>query len=170
MLLLMGLLGGIYLISDPVLLVNIATESAFTICSAIEAAENTMALVVWGEPGTLGTSFDQVWKAAERAAWVIDRVPPYLLGVIVGLILSDGNLHFTNCRAANARLQFQQSMIHFAYFYSVFWLCAPLCQSMFKFGTGLRKGTVYYFIRFHTRSLPFLTERPPPPRRTADKA
>src|SRR3954468_17698921 len=132
--LLIGLLGGIYLISDPVLLVNIATESAFTICSSIEAAENTMALVVWGEPGTLGTSFDLRWSAAERALWVIDRVPSYLLGVIVGLLLSDGNLNFTNCRAVNARLRFQQSYAHFHYFWLVFWLCAPLCQSRFKFG------------------------------------
>jgi hypothetical protein len=49
-------------------------------------------------------------------------------------------------------------MSHFPYFYSVFWLCAPLCQGMFKWGTSLRNGTVCYFVRFHTRSLPFLTE------------
>src|SRR3954447_23729179 len=82
-------------------------------CEGVES----MALVVWGEPGTLGTSFNLRWSAAERAAWVIDRVPPYLLGVIVGLILSDGYLQY---RGVNARLQFKQSMSHFAYFYSVF--------------------------------------------------
>jgi len=84
-------------------------------------------------------------------------VPPYLLGVIVGLIISDGNL-LLKPRAVNAYLQFQQSMSHFPYFYKAFWLCAPLCQGMFKFGTKLLNGTVYYFVRFHTRSLPFLTE------------
>src|SRR3954453_7722635 len=47
---------------------------------------------------------------------------------------------------------------HFPYFLQVFWIIAPLCQAMFKFGTGLRKGTVCYFNNFHTRSLPFLTE------------
>src|SRR4051794_27577997 len=38
-------------------------------------------------------------------------------------------------------------------------MLAPLCQSMFKFGTSIRKGTVCYFVRFQTRSLLFLTER-----------
>jgi len=141
MLLLMSLLDGINLISDPVLLVNIATESAFTICSAIEAAENTKALVVWGEPGTLGTSFGIRWTAAERAAWVIASVPPYLLSVIVGLILSDGNLQLKP-RGVNAYLRFQQSMSHFAYFNCVFWLSAPLCQGMFRIYTHTVKGTV----------------------------
>jgi len=56
-----------------------------------EGAES-MALVIWGEPGTLGTSFNIRWTTAERAAWVIDRVPPYLLAVIVGLIFSDCHL------------------------------------------------------------------------------
>src|SRR4051812_17425664 len=47
---------------------------------------------------------------------------------------------------------------HFPYFYSVFWLCAPLCQSMSKFQTNLRAGTLCYSVYFHTRVLPFLTE------------
>jgi hypothetical protein len=58
---------------------------------------------VGGGAGTLGTSFDQLWSAAERAAWVIDRVPSYLLGVIVGFILSDCHLSLTR-GAVNARL------------------------------------------------------------------
>jgi hypothetical protein len=53
-----------------------------------------LGLVVWGQPGTLGTTFDLRWSAAERALWVIDRVPSYLLGVIVGLQLSDGYLQY----------------------------------------------------------------------------
>src|SRR5436305_7228948 len=124
------------------------------------------ALVIWGEPGTLGTSFDLRWTAAERAAWVIASVPPYLLGVIVGLILSDGGLQY---RGGHARLQFQQSMSHFPYFMFVWNFLAPLCQGMFKFGTSMRLGTLCYFVKFSTRGLPFLTERPPTCR-TADKA
>jgi len=114
-------------------------------------------LVIWGEPGTLGTSFNIRWSAAERAAWVIDRVPPYLLDVIVGLILSDGYLRITR-KSVNALLFFQQSMSHFPYFYKAFWLCAPLCQGMFRIYTHTVKGTVCYAVRFHTRALPFLTE------------
>src|SRR3954451_21056700 len=79
-----------------------------------EGVSTGMELVIWGEPGTLGTSFNILWSAAERALWVIDRVPPYLLSVIVGLILSDGYLQYPG---HNARLQFVQSMSHFPYFY-----------------------------------------------------
>jgi|1186.fasta_scaffold1198029_1 hypothetical protein len=62
-----GLLSAaIFFFSDPVLLVDIARQdSAFTICSVVEPE----GLVVWGEPGTLGTSFGQLWTAAERAVW-----------------------------------------------------------------------------------------------------
>jgi len=49
-------------------------------------------------------------------------------------------------------------MSHFAYFYSVFWLCAPLCQGMFRIFTHTVRGTVCYAVRFQTRALPFLTE------------
>jgi len=49
-------------------------------------------------------------------------------------------------------------MIHFPYFYKVFWLCAPLCQGMFRIYTHMVKGTVCYAVRLHTRALPFLTE------------
>jgi LAGLIDADG DNA endonuclease family/Cytochrome b/b6/petB len=123
-----------------------------------EGVSTGMELVIWGEPGTLGTSFNIRWSAAERAAWVIDRVPPYLLSVIVGLILSDGSIRIVRGRI-NALLQFGQSMSHFAYFYCVFWLCAPLCQGMFRIFTQRVNGTVCYAVRFHTRSLPFLTEK-----------
>src|SRR4051812_45583253 len=78
-----------------------------------------LGLVVWGQPGALGTTFDLRWSDAERALWTIDGVPPYLLGVIVGLIISDGNLQLKPL-AVNAYLRFQQSMSHFPYFYMVF--------------------------------------------------
>jgi LAGLIDADG DNA endonuclease family/Cytochrome b/b6/petB len=123
-----------------------------------EGVSTGMELVIWGEPGTLGTSFNIRWSAAERAAWVIDRVPPYLLGVIVGLILSDTCLCFSTLRNVNARLQFEQSMSHFPYFMFVWNFLAPLCQGMFRIYTRTVSGTVCYAVRFHTRSLPFLTE------------
>src|SRR3954451_12410633 len=103
-----------------------------------EGVSTGMELVIWGDPGTLGTSFGILWSAAERALWVIDRVPPYLLSVIVGLILSDGYLQL-QYGGRNARLLFGQSMSHFPYFYKVFWLCAPLCQTMFRITTQTLK-------------------------------
>src|SRR3954447_21153867 len=124
-------------------------------CEGVES----MALVVWGEPGTLGTSFGQLWKAAERAAWVIECVPSYLLDVIVGLILSDCNLQLKP-KGVNAYLRFEQSMSHFPYFMFVWNFLAPLCQGIFRIYTRTVSGTVCYAVRFHTRCLPFLTERP----------
>jgi len=125
-------------------------------------------LVLWGTIGTLGTSFNERWTAAERALWTIGNVPTYLLSVVVGLLLSDGYLQIQR-GGVNARLQFLQSMSHFPYFMFVWNFLAPLCQGMFKFGTSMRLGTLCNFVRFSTRGLPFLTERPPT-RRTADKA
>src|SRR3954454_7402787 len=92
------------------------------------------ALVIWGEPGTLGTSFNVLWIAAERALWVIKCVPPYLLGIIVGLILSDCGLQLLRGRV-NACLRFKQSMSHFPYFMFVWNFLAPLCQGMFRIYT-----------------------------------
>jgi len=152
-------------ISDQANILICSNESLYIISSPLEPeitgralkVVGCTALVVWGEPGTLGTSFDILWSAAERALWVIDRVPPYLLGVIVGLLLSDGSIRIVR-RGVNAYLQFRQSMSHFPYFMLVWNFLAPLCQGMFRIYTLTVKGTVCYAVRFHTRSLPFLTE------------
>src|SRR3954463_7013749 len=95
-------------------------------------------LVIWGAIGTLGTSFDQRWTAAERALWTMNYIHPYLLGVIVGLILSDCNLQLKP-KGVNAYLHFVQSMSHFPYFMFVWYFLAPLCQGIFKFGTRTLK-------------------------------
>src|SRR3954464_15869524 len=47
---------------------------------------------------------------------------------------------------------------HFPYFLHVFWICSPLCQSMFKFSTHMSAGTLCNSVAFYTRCLPFLTE------------
>src|SRR5947209_3381102 len=74
-----------------------------------------MGVVIWGAIGTLGTSFNEQWTAAERALWTIGNVPTDLRSVVVGLLLSDGWLQIPQ-RGVNARLGFKQSMIHFPYF------------------------------------------------------
>src|SRR6184192_2680151 len=74
----------------------------------------TVALVKWGESDTLGSIVGHKWTSAERAHWVMENVPPYLLGVVVGLILSDCCLRIVKGRV-NARLEFNQSLGHFAY-------------------------------------------------------
>ena len=60
-------------------------------------------LVLWSEPGTIGSMVNHKWTAIERAHWVIANVPPYLLGIVVGLILSDCHLRIPK-RGVNAFL------------------------------------------------------------------
>ena len=52
------------------------------------------------------------------------------LGIIIGLILSDGFLVAINKGGKNARLLFGQGMIHFEYFWSVF--TSPIFFSSLK--------------------------------------
>ena len=118
---------------------------------------NSMSVVIRGAIGTLGTSFNKRWTSVERALWTMVNVPSYLLSTIVGLILSDGHLEY---RGGHARLVFRQSMSHFPYFMFVWNFLAPLCQGIFRIYTRTVSGTVCYAVRFHTRCLPFLTERP----------
>jgi hypothetical protein len=56
-------------------------------------------------------------------------LPPYVKGIIVGLILSDAWLILAHSRAKNSRLGLQQSFSHFGYFwappYSATWRSRP---------------------------------------------
>src|SRR4051812_6785578 len=82
------------LISDQANILICSNESAYIISSPLEPSitgralkvVGCTALVVWGAIGTLGTSFSQRWTVADRSLWTLDKVPPYLLSVIVGLI------------------------------------------------------------------------------------
>jgi hypothetical protein len=71
--------------------------------------------------------------------------------------LSDGSLQIMR-GSINARLEFEQSLKHFPYFRLIWYMLAPLCQSIFRFRTSLSKGTPCYSIKLYTRCLPFLTE------------
>jgi len=42
-------------------------------------------------------------------------LPPFIKGVIVGLLLSDASLQFSSKYAKNARLGIEQSFKHFPY-------------------------------------------------------
>jgi hypothetical protein len=67
-------------------------------------------LVVFGAnlTSTVGIKFT-------RAQLAIVKLVPYTRDVIVGLLLSDGFLYFSNSRSKNAYLGFQQSFSHSAY-------------------------------------------------------
>lgn len=65
------------------------------------------ALVVWGTnlPSTVGIKYTLVQLA-------MVKLPLYIQGIIVGLILYDGGLSFAGVRSKNALLEFTQSAAH----------------------------------------------------------
>jgi hypothetical protein len=67
-------------------------------------------------------------------------------------------LDFVHPRVKNCRLQFQQSLSHFAYFWHVYILLSHYCKSMPNLYTRKTNGTLCYTLDLHTRSLPCFTE------------
>src|SRR5690606_18612757 len=77
---------------------------------------NCTALVIWGSPYSLGSSVG-FGKFSLKIKSSI-QLPPYILGVIIGLILSDAWVQIS--KSKNARLRFSQSLVHFEYLWYVF--------------------------------------------------
>jgi hypothetical protein len=57
------------------------------------------------------------------------NLAPYTRDVIVGLVLSDGNLSLPNPHSKSARLGLQQSGHHYKYLWFVFFILAHYCSS-----------------------------------------
>jgi len=83
---------------------------------------------------------------------------PYIKGVIVGLILSDGWLTIASKSTKNARLGFKQSLGHFEYLWSVFTLLSHYCSSLPHLTTGVRANARFFGLGFFTRCLPCFTD------------
>lgn len=91
-----------------------------------------------------------------------------VLFILVGLILSDGNLELKSTKGkekkidkdivlVNSRFRFKQSMIHVSYLLYVFSLLSHYCVSPPKLKEERKKGKTYVLIEFMTRSLPVFT-------------
>jgi len=111
-------------------------------------------LVVWGSNLTSNVNYPRFTKQVSN----IIILPSYQKGVIVGLLLSDGGLSFSNSRSINARLGFNQSLDHFEYFWFVFTILSHYCSSYPYLTINIRNETQVYAIRIFTRSLPCFTE------------
>lgn len=111
-------------------------------------------LVVYDQLGNLSSTVGERWSSSQRGLYTLNNIPPYYLGIIVGLVLSDGNLQFRG----KGRLRFGQSLKHFPYFWFVFNLLSHFCQSLPHLEKSTRNGVLSLGSRFNTRSLPFLTE------------
>jgi len=82
---------------------------------------------------------------------------PYVQGVVLGLVLSDGNLGISN-GSKNARLGFKQSLEKSKYFWFVFNTLSHYCGSLPYPVTETRKDTKTHAWAFFTRTLPCFKE------------
>lgn len=78
--------------------------------------------------------------------------PPYIQGVVVGLLLSDAWIQKTN-KGGQARLGFKQSINAIDYLLAVFFILSHYCSSLPILGFAKLKGKVFPFLSFTTRSL-----------------
>ena len=112
------------------------------------------ALVVWGTnlTSTVGEKFTlQELRMMQLA--------PYQYSVVIGLLLSDGWLIFSNARAKNARLGFKQSVKNMSYVFFVFNILSHYCSSMPSLTKSrVRAGKLNRDFFFITRSISVFTE------------
>ena len=85
------------------------------------------------------------------------ELPFILLGVVVGVLLSDGNLTFGGPRSLNAYFKLKQSLTHFEYLWFTFNLLSHYCKSFPALDIGFRNGVRTVAVYFNTRSLPCFT-------------
>lgn len=111
-------------------------------------------LVSWGQPETIGAHYRTTFTGAERAYWIIENVPPYLKGIIVGLILGDCCVNYHYSRSKNARLLFGQSLNNSSASFKI----GAIISAMPNFRVSSRNGVPFYALRLWTSCLPFLTE------------
>ncbi|RUP48315.1 hypothetical protein BC936DRAFT_144719 [Jimgerdemannia flammicorona] len=84
---------------------------------------------------------------------------PFVFGVVIGLLLSDGYLQFLNSRTAvNVALGISQSLAHFKYLWFVFTILAPYCISYPKFRSRTQASGTFYALDLRTRSYPALRQ------------
>lgn len=115
---------------------------------------NNLSLVVWGTNLTCQVGTGKFTKQVSNMI----KLPPYLLSVIIGLILSDGWLIFASKTNKNALLGFAQSGKNSKYFWFVFLSLSHYCSAypIIRYRTRLGSPTVS--LQFFTRSLPCFTE------------
>lgn len=113
----------------------------------------SLALVVWGT--NLTSTAGENFTFKELA---IVKLAPYQLGVIIGLVLSDGWITFPSKYSKNARIGFKQYADQASYVFFVFNILSHYCGSSPRWTTGIRSGKRYYGVQFFTRSMPCITE------------
>lgn len=112
------------------------------------------AIVVWG---TNLTSLVGRGRITNKESKMI-KLPPYQYSVVIGMLLSDGWLTFSNSRNMNARLGFAQSGVNSMYVWYVFMILSPYCSSYLVHRIRKYEGKLTYRLHFFTRALSGFTE------------
>jgi LAGLIDADG DNA endonuclease family len=91
------------------------------------------------------------------------NIPYHLIDLLVGILLSDGNIQIYNASKFNkieyplkkgARFRFKQSIKHFEYFWLVYSFFQHYCTAVPKLKIETLKNKKFVQIEFYTRSLP----------------
>lgn len=101
-----------------------------------------------------------MWK--NKTTRLMFKINPYLEGVLVGLLLSDGLrwiMYKKRCGNSNHRIAFKQGFPrNFLFFWHVFETVSPILLGLPYFISGYRKGTYLSALGFATMSLPSITK------------
>ncbi len=116
--------------------------------------ESLVAIVVWG---TNLLSMVGKGRITKQESSMI-QLPPYQYSVVIGLLLSDGWLTYSNSRSKNARLGFLQSGANSSYVWYVFNILSHYCSSYPIYRTRKYLGKSNCSLHFFTRALPCFTE------------
>ena len=92
-----------------------------------------------------------------RTQLAMVQLPPYQYIVIIGLILSDAWLKFSNKRSKNALLGFKQSKTKSQYFWFVFNILSNYCSSYPLIVKVVRSDKKTIGLQLETRSMPCIT-------------
>ena len=114
---------------------------------------DSLALVSWGINLKSTVNIKRITKQEKDMI----KLPNLQLGIIVGILLSDGRLACSN-RAINYALHFKQSLSKSSFLWFVFSSLSHYCSSYPYFSIGVRNGTKTYALSFFTRTYPFFTE------------
>lgn len=111
-------------------------------------------IVIYGDncSSTVGYKYNSIVKN-------IQQIPNSHMSILIGILLSDGNL--SKGTNINARLQFKQSLKHINYFYFVYSKLNHYCfkgAHLISTTCASRKNKKHYAIAFTSRTLPCLTE------------
>lgn len=112
-----------------------------------------LSLVVFGE-NLYSTVGEKQISIQERG---MVKLPYLQLGVLVGLLLSDGSFGISK-RSVNYYFTITQSLVKSSYLWFVFSLLSHYCSSCPYLDIGSRNGTKTFALVFYTRSYPFITE------------